>query len=66
MSRQSVFMRQAKRMACGGALGAFASIALAANQIPKTMQAIVQTGTGGPEVLKLECLPVPQPGENQC
>ncbi|MGC4028463.1 MAG: NADP-dependent oxidoreductase [Steroidobacteraceae bacterium] len=32
---------------------------------PATMQAIVQHGTGGPEVLKLEKLPVLQPGEGQ-
>jgi NADPH:quinone reductase-like Zn-dependent oxidoreductase len=29
------------------------------------MQAIVQTGSGGPEVLQLQTIPVPRPGRNQ-
>lgn len=32
---------------------------------PESMQAIVQRGTGGPEVLHLETVPVPQPGPGQ-
>jgi NADPH:quinone reductase-like Zn-dependent oxidoreductase len=32
---------------------------------PLQQQAVVQTGTGGPEVLKLESVPVPVPGSEQ-
>lgn len=33
--------------------------------IPSTMRAVTQSGPGGPEVLRLETLPVPQPGAGQ-
>jgi NADPH:quinone reductase-like Zn-dependent oxidoreductase len=33
--------------------------------LPKQQQAVVQEGTGGPEVLKLESVPVPRPGSGQ-
>lgn len=36
-----------------------------AAEVPRMMQAIVQHGVGGPEVLRLERLPVPQPGADQ-
>jgi NADPH:quinone reductase-like Zn-dependent oxidoreductase len=36
-----------------------------AADVPRTMQAIVQEGVGGPDVLKLERLPVPQPRAGQ-
>ncbi len=39
------------------------SVALAAT--PKEQKAIVQTGNGGPEVLKLQTVPVLEPGANQ-
>jgi NADPH:quinone reductase-like Zn-dependent oxidoreductase len=48
---------------CVSLLGACIGVALAAT--PKEQKAIVQTGSGGPEVLKLQTVPVPEPGENQ-
>ncbi len=46
-----------------GVVGASVSAALAAT--PKEQQAIVQTGLGGPEILKLQTVPVSEPGANQ-
>ena len=43
--------------------GVCLGIAFAAT--PTEHKAIVQTGLGGPEVLKLETVPVPEPGANQ-
>src|SRR5438093_5985316 len=36
-----------------------------AEPVPKTMKAVVAHGYGGPEVLKLEEVPVPEPKENE-
>src|SRR5260370_13734737 len=36
-----------------------------AQPVPKTMKAVVAHGYGGPEVLKLEEVPVPEPKENE-
>jgi NADPH:quinone reductase-like Zn-dependent oxidoreductase len=47
----------------GAALSLCISIALAAT--PTEQQAIVQTGTGGPEVLKLQTVPVLEPAANE-
>jgi len=44
-------------------IGACIGVALAAT--PKEQKAIVQTGSGGPEVLSLQTVPVLEPGENQ-
>jgi NADPH2:quinone reductase len=33
--------------------------------LPSTMRAVTQSGPGGPEVLRVETLPVPQPGSGQ-
>lgn len=44
-------------------LGVLTSVSLAAT--PTEQQAIVQTGNGGPEVLKLQTVPVLEPGEGQ-
>jgi NADPH:quinone reductase-like Zn-dependent oxidoreductase len=44
-------------------LGSCIGVALA--DTPKEQKAIVQTGTGGPEVLKLQTVPVLEPGEGQ-
>jgi NADPH:quinone reductase-like Zn-dependent oxidoreductase len=52
-----------RRMAVGAGLWALSALALAA--VPTQMKAIVQTGNGGPEVLKLETVPVVQPGDGQ-
>jgi NADPH:quinone reductase-like Zn-dependent oxidoreductase len=46
-----------------GALGSFG--AQAAPAIPTQQQAIVQNGSGGPEVLKLQGIPVLKPGNGQ-
>jgi NADPH:quinone reductase-like Zn-dependent oxidoreductase len=48
---------------CGALLTGGASLAIAAT--PTEQHAIVQTGTGGPEVLNYQTVPVLQPGENQ-
>lgn len=40
-------------------------IGVASAGTPKEQKAIVQTGTGGPEVLALKTVPVLEPGENQ-
>ena len=50
-------------MAASITLGAGA--AHAAHVLPKQQQAVVQEGTGGPEVLKVEKVPVPKPGSGQ-
>ena len=50
-------------MAASMTLGAGA--AHAAQGLPKQQQAVVQEGTGGPEVLKVEKVPVPKPGSGQ-
>jgi NADPH:quinone reductase-like Zn-dependent oxidoreductase len=44
-------------------LTAYAGAAAAA--VPKEQQAIVQTGTGAPDIMKLQRVPVLDPGENQ-
>jgi NADPH:quinone reductase-like Zn-dependent oxidoreductase len=44
---------------------AAAQCGLAAAAIPAQQQAVVQTGTGGPETLKLQTIPVLQPGPGQ-
>jgi NADPH:quinone reductase-like Zn-dependent oxidoreductase len=44
---------------------AIAGIGVAAAATPKEQKAIVQTGNGGPEVLKLQTVPVREPGEKQ-
>jgi NADPH:quinone reductase-like Zn-dependent oxidoreductase len=48
-----------------GAFMAAANVGVAMAATPSQMQAIVQTGTGGPEVLKLETVPVLSPGPGQ-
>ena len=40
-------------------------VAAPAESVPKTMKAVVAHQYGGPEVLKLEDVPVPQPNEDQ-
>jgi NADPH:quinone reductase-like Zn-dependent oxidoreductase len=40
-------------------------LATASAVTPSEQRAIVQTGTGGPEILKLQVVPVPEPGANQ-
>ncbi|HEX4023901.1 MAG TPA: NADP-dependent oxidoreductase [Steroidobacteraceae bacterium] len=54
--------RWAAVAAAGACAGAMCATALAA---PAQMKAIVEHGTGGPEVVRLETLPVPEPGPNQ-
>jgi NADPH:quinone reductase-like Zn-dependent oxidoreductase len=44
-------------------LGTFFGVSMAAT--PKEQEAIIQTGNGGPEVLKLQTVPVLEPGEGQ-
>jgi len=54
------------RSATAGAFLLIASLTIAfAQSVPKTMQAIVAHEYGGPEVLKLEDVPVPEPKENE-
>ncbi len=65
MLRHDKSDRYLVRMSLGVALGALASVALAASHVPSTMEAVVQTGTGGPEVLKLQHVPVPRPADGQ-
>jgi NADPH:quinone reductase-like Zn-dependent oxidoreductase len=48
-----------------GALMLSAWLGMAGAATPTEQHAIVQTGTGGPEVLNYEKVPVLQPGENQ-
>jgi NADPH:quinone reductase-like Zn-dependent oxidoreductase len=64
MSGQLIWLRYTSRLASAAALSMILSMAFAADA-PRTMQAIVQQGVGGPGVLKLERLPVPQPRANQ-
>ena len=47
-----------------GAVGT-SLVAATAHPLPKTMQAMVAHEYGGPEVLKLEEVPVPEPKENE-
>src|SRR5215471_1579794 len=47
-----------------GAVGT-SLVAATAHPLPKTMQAMVAHVYGGPEVLKLEEVPVPEPKENE-
>jgi NADPH:quinone reductase-like Zn-dependent oxidoreductase len=49
-------------LTASAALLCIATAAIPAWAAPATMKAIVQTGAGGPEVLKLETIPTPQPG----
>ena len=42
-----------------------ACVGVAFGATPKEQKAIVQTGTGGPEVLKLQTVPVLEPGAGQ-
>lgn len=52
------------RAAVGAAvLAAIASVAIAAT--PKEQKAVVQTGSGGPEVMKYQTVPVLDPGKDQ-
>ena len=46
-----------------GLLGLHAGLAVAAT--PATQRAIIQTGNGGPEVLSVQTVPVPQPGAGE-
>jgi NADPH:quinone reductase-like Zn-dependent oxidoreductase len=58
--------RIAVTAACAAAaLGLGSSAVQAAPSIPKQQQAIVQNGSGGPEVLKLQNIAVLQPGSGQ-
>jgi NADPH:quinone reductase-like Zn-dependent oxidoreductase len=47
------------------ALSALVTTSALAARIPTEQRAIVQTGSGGPEVLKLQSIPVLEPGEGQ-
>ena len=60
MSGQPAWLRCTNRLAWAAAFSITATVTFAAD-VPRTMEAIVQEGTGGPEVLKPERLPVPQP-----
>ena len=40
-------------------------VSVFAQPLPKTMKAVVAHQYGGPEVLKLEQVPVPEPKENE-
>ena len=53
------------RSACGILLVAIASAFAADEPIPSTMKAVVAHEYGGPEVLKLEDVPVPQPKDDE-
>lgn len=64
MSGQSRWLRYISRLAWTAAFSITVTMAFAADA-PQTMQAIVQEGTGGPDVLKAEQLPVPQPRAGQ-
>lgn len=65
MTEQFHFLRQLRVLIWAVPFGVVASLALAASPVPTTMQAVLQRGTGGPEVLKLESVAVPVPMENQ-
>jgi NADPH:quinone reductase-like Zn-dependent oxidoreductase len=64
MLDQLIWLRYTGRLALAGALSIISTMACAAD-LPQTMEAIVQRGVGGPDVLRLEHMPVPQPGANQ-
>lgn len=64
MSVQTLWLRYTGRLAWAIALGLGVTLAFAAG-VPRMMEAIVQEGVGGPDVLKLEHLPVPQPRADQ-
>lgn len=64
MSGQPLWRRYTGRLAWAAALSITVSMAFAAD-VPPTMEAIVQEGVGGPDVLKPEHLPVPQPRAGQ-
>lgn len=64
MSGQPMWLRYTSRLAWATALSLNVTMAFAAD-VPRTMEAIVQEGIGGPGVLKPEHLPVPQPRANQ-
>ncbi|HEX4049326.1 MAG TPA: NADP-dependent oxidoreductase [Steroidobacteraceae bacterium] len=64
MSDQANWIRCRGLLSWTAVLGITVTMASAA-EVPRMMQAIVQRGFGGPDVLKLERLPVPQPGADQ-
>lgn len=64
MSDQPIWLRYTSRLTWTAALTLIVTMASAA-AVPRTMQAIVQQGVGGPGVLRLERVPVPQPSANQ-
>lgn len=63
MSHRHIVLTLACAAAWGGLVCAGAHAAQA--PVPTQQQAVVQTGSGGPEILKLETTAVPQPGNNQ-
>jgi len=60
-----MYSRVALTAACAVAWIGSGSPSVRAAPLPKQQQAVVQTGSGGPEVLKLQTLPVLEPGNGQ-
>lgn len=63
MYKQELMSSRANRAVLAGVLGICAGLAMAAT--PKEQKAIVQNGNGGPEVLKLQTVPVLEPAQGQ-
>lgn len=65
MKHTRIVLALASAAACVAGVTAGGAVAAAQAPLPAQQQAVVQTGSGGPEVLQLQSVPVPQPGPGQ-